>query len=817
MDVLTGILLDVSGSMKASIGDRKVEGTASNWAKSIFKFIDRLIKYDASSGHRGFAIGFGSSCKHVIFDILTTLKRLDMDETLYHSKRHMLAEMMTIIETNGAPGIRQWVTVDEIDEQIDEHQTTVLLNALKNRSEFKQQFIYELLPESCRKVQRNLSKRDMLTEAMTIVENDGAPRVRKWATVDEIDAQIDERKTAALFDGLKNHPEFRRQFIDQCLPDKCKQFINEDDSRTLIGGFQKAAAAVVLSGPLAPIILVGATTVGVFWGLRRFGAEIANGTVGRIPKVHERMTEDSIKDVIKKGMDLAVEKGIYIPVKDIIDRAIDLVGNYILAEVENEEAVYSAKEASEILHGCVGEQELTDDRTNELFEKVKPYIYGGCTPLMMSLNQAASLFRGNSGSQYKLLFVLSDGQPTDGDNPKDSVLSELKENENLGVKVICCYVTRRPIREPRRLYSIMQEEWEDPAKFMFNMSSAISTQRIPRTLFVKKGWKIDIDNNETRMFFQINHPDIIDEVCDLAKQCVCSQDSLADVLSSVSLDIYINKANKDFPPSRQIGKTCYAVASATVIHLSVMRIVGREGGYPGFYKIRDELISMYGVEGAKVGEVLRDTCPRYRLQCKMTDESGAMRAIVEKRPVVAIFQLSDAEWKSFNTYYQRRPNARGILTKDHVNIDMRPQGAALRGHAVVLTSFNSESLRLMNSKGSDFADGGFFKVQNAAVLGMKFYDVFWTEEDLLPSEKEAYRRDGAIISAILIDKLTSLQTAMYRCPLCSIESYVSEFRGHLLAAVCPTCGGTFNANVAQSDLALNIYLTSLLSRDAEAE
>ena len=329
-------------------------------------------------------------------------------------------------------------------------------------------------------------------------------------------------------------------------------------------------------------------------------------------------------------------------------------------------------------------------------------------------------------------------------------------------------------------------------------------------------WKIDTDNNKTRLFFQVNHPDIIREVCDLAKKCVCEQESLSDVLSSVSLDIYINKANEGFPPSRQEGKTCYAVASATVMHLAMKRIVGREGGWPDFYDIRDKLISEYGVQSAKIGEVLREVCPQYRLRKhKITDERGALEAVVEKRPVVAIFQLSVAEWEAFYTFYHRNP--RGILTESHLNIATRKQGTIFRGHGVVLSSFNSECLRLMNSRGSDWADGGFFRVQNAAVLGLKFYDVFWSEDDLLPSEKEAFDRYGADISAKLMKSLTSLQTATYKCPLCEVESNVSEFRGQLLKARCPICRGTFNANVAGSDLALNMYLTSLTSSDTASD
>jgi len=154
--------------MKENVGDRKVEGTASSWVKSGFKFIDRLVKHDTSSDHRVFAIGLGSSQGPKIFDILTTLKRLEVKRNQH--KRDMLAEMMSIIECNGAPSISEWVTIDEIDKLVDEHNTVVLLSTLKNNSEFRNQFIFNVLPAYCRKTSQNLGKEDMLEKAMDILE-----------------------------------------------------------------------------------------------------------------------------------------------------------------------------------------------------------------------------------------------------------------------------------------------------------------------------------------------------------------------------------------------------------------------------------------------------------------------------------------------------------------------------------------------------------------------------------------------------------------------------------------------------------------------
>ena len=180
MSVLTGILVDVSWSMKENVGDRKVEGTASSWVKSGFKFIDRLVKHDTSSDHRVFAIGLGSSRRQIIFDILTTLKRLEVKK---RSKRDMLAEMMSFIECRGAPRINEWVTIAEIDELVDEHDTVVLLSTLKKNSEFRDKFIFELLPAYCRNASQNLGKKDMLEKAMDILEKKELPEFvtgRQW-------------------------------------------------------------------------------------------------------------------------------------------------------------------------------------------------------------------------------------------------------------------------------------------------------------------------------------------------------------------------------------------------------------------------------------------------------------------------------------------------------------------------------------------------------------------------------------------------------------------------------------------------------------
>lgn len=66
------------------------------------------------------------------------------------------------------------------------------------------------------------------------------------------------------------------------------------------------------------------------------------------------------------------------------------------------------------------------------------------------------------------------------------------------------------------------------------------------------------------------------------------------MLSTVDLDLYINKAKDWFEAKRQDEETCYANASAAVLHLAVKCIIHvKPGGrYPDFFELRRELFDI---------------------------------------------------------------------------------------------------------------------------------------------------------------------------------------------------------------------------------
>lgn len=426
------------------------------------------------------------------------------------------------------------------------------------------------------------------------------------------------------------------------------------------------------------------------------------------------------------------------------------------------------------------------DRIEELLKPIKPYIYGG-TPMCRALNDAEKIFKRATGTgteSQNVLFLLSDGYASDG-NPH-SISTQL---QGLNVKIATCFLTSDDIENPKRLLYEADPKWpdRDGRRVLFEMSSSMPNTHTPVSYLIDAGWELPL-SGESRLFIQANSLDVVDEFCKtVVAQMTRHCDAIIDLIGKVNLATYIGQANAAFRPYDQGNEgTCYAHAIAAVFHLAMNRIVGREGGIPQFEEIRDRLIKEYGKYGANTEKVLSKVCPEYRLHFKKIDETGARKAINERRPVVCRFSWDHKQIEKFVAYYDTTP--KGILLKSHVQL----QGPRNRGHAVVLTGCHPDCLRLMNSWGPDFADGGFFRVKDQAVLdNTTFYDVYWNESDLTESEKKAYEENCAKKVKEYAHSFPSIQKVPYRCPECGETSKVGEFLGDISKAQCPKCNQTF--------------------------
>ena len=591
---------------------------------------------------------------------------------------------------------------------------------------------------------------DQVEKIFRILEGAGAKYIRKWARREVVQGVFTQHKACLFLEKAESDEDFPKTFVQTCLPPKCRVFPGGALEAQLLTGAEHACASV--------------------WSSIR------------------EATEEDIQGALTKAQPLLVS---FKP------------------------RIFNVKEASDVLHGYIDEGELSKERSRELLEKVEPYIYGA-TPLYQAIRTATKCFEKHAStfqSHKKLLFVLSDGDPTDGgENDSAAIKKVATRLENAGVTVVGCFVTQSKTIQPRQMFSKMNTNWDSGSKFLFSLSSTITTQSIPRTMFVKRDWSIDFENNETRLFLQVNHPDHLRDACDLARNVVCSQEALSDLLADVDLDVYINQSVRDYEAQeKQEGHTCYAHASATVLHLTMKQIHGPENDVPTFVELKDEMIGKFGKEAFSITKALDEMCKNYHLRYKRVDVKGAMEAVASSRPVIATFKLTRKEWDRFKKFFIT--NGKGILTKKEIDITARPSNPKRFGHAVVLTSFNSEYLRLLDSRGSDWADNGFIKVQNADVLGFQFYDVYWEIEDLNEKEKTSFKELGSKRAKWLMETLPSLQRDDYtvKCPICRVDSPVKDFTGNLLQAKCPKCKKAFELkDVPKGNiLALNIYLISL--------
>ena len=151
MSSLIGILVDVSDSMRNSAGD-KVDGERGNWARSIFKVVDELIKHHVESSNQTFALALGSPKEPEVFDLLGTV-RVATEEARrikgLSSKKELtelIVEMMDILERNGAARVRSWGRMDVLLKVLDKATAAAMLYYLHRRPDFARRFVSECLP-----------------------------------------------------------------------------------------------------------------------------------------------------------------------------------------------------------------------------------------------------------------------------------------------------------------------------------------------------------------------------------------------------------------------------------------------------------------------------------------------------------------------------------------------------------------------------------------------------------------------------------------------------------------------------------------------
>lgn len=158
------------------------------------------------------------------------------------------------------------------------------------------------------------------------------------------------------------------------------------------------------------------------------------------------------------------------------------------------DATMSAKDLAEL---STGDSDLSAD-------DVEPLIYGN-TPMRQAAEEIAARFKrtGADANEKRILLVISDGEPTDGDPSKT-----FGAIEQTGVTIVSCFVTDGDIAEPRTLVAAQQPGWTDGAKLMFRIASRLDdTDPLARALLAH-GWTI---KEGAKLFVQVNHSEVLAE------------------------------------------------------------------------------------------------------------------------------------------------------------------------------------------------------------------------------------------------------------------------------------------------------------------
>ena len=235
---------------------------------------------------------------------------------------------------------------------------------------------------------------DQVEKIFRILEGAGAKYIRKWARREVVQGVFTRHKASLFLEKAESDEDFPKTFVQMCLPPECRVFPGGALEAQLLTGAEHACASV--------------------WSSMR------------------EATEEDIQGALTKAQPLLVS---FKP------------------------RIFNVKQASDVLHGYIDEGELSKERSRELLQKVEPYIYGA-TPLYQAIRTATKCFEKNAStfrSHKKLLFVLSDGDPTDGgDNDSARIKKAATRLKNVGVTVVGCFLTKSTMMQPRQLYSEMK-------------------------------------------------------------------------------------------------------------------------------------------------------------------------------------------------------------------------------------------------------------------------------------------------------------------------------------------------------------------------
>ena len=366
------------------------------------------------------------------------------------------------------------------------------------------------------------------------------------------------------------------------------------------------------------------------------------------------------------------------------------------------------------------------------------------------------------------------------------------------------------------------------------MSSKITCDNPIYRFFLIKNWNFT-SSGYCRLFIALNNQETINEFITLINESLdykgASLNGLVDVIGSSSINSYVNSySNNLFLSKNQIFGTCWANACAACIHFANMRVLGRK--QISFEDLRKHIIINYSLEdkdGNNISNITKKIYDDYKITVKQVDENEAKIAVMKGRPCIASFYLSGKQWANFSEFFYDDINKYKYLDSNFINKDDYPKiyydSPKSEGHVVVLIDNKNEGMTFLNSWGIGFGDFGKFRIKNGDVLTdgnnndkIKFYDVYWTLNDLSYDEKKYYKENHEIVISNTLSfimgskqKIDELMNKNIICNKCNNYSKAINYKGNFLLVKCPLCNSIYENN--NIDLKKCLYLREILPNE----
>ena len=414
----------------------------------------------------------------------------------------------------------------------------------------------------------------------------------------------------------------------------------------------------------------------------------------------------------------------------------------------------------------------------------------GETNLEEALNNTKNIIK-NQAKNYenKIILMITDGK-TNSVKSLQKISQEIKNEKNTYIIVI--FISSKDLNRPGELFNSSLDSFTNYEKDLFEATSSVDSESI----FFLRNKNLTIPK-QIKLFIPGQDKALMNAIMVSFKNFIDNNELLLFTIGKERLNQYLGDEINSFEPKTQIGKTCYAYASATAIHWTLLGFYGESPD--SFEQIKNNLINKYGVNGNNTSNVLLEQSEKYKFKIKQVDENEARQALNNYHICVATYFLTELEWSKFKRYF-REFNKTGILTKkllektppyeDIKNLSDE-ELKKLTGHAVILISAKNGYLRFLNSWGESFGDHGFFAIDNPNTLRyMKFYEVYIDEKDLTKKERnkhEKFKKELSVKYFNNLDNYNKLCEEEVICPHCGKKIKIKDFKGNFDTIQCPKC------------------------------